>query len=296
MDDDIPEDRGFKALFTSYPAETVEVFCPDLWEQRGRPTAVTPLQQELSLPDLGIPDRFCDVALLAEWADGFQSILLLVEHWSDARKVDLDRVLLYFAALRLRHPGVLILPHILVTDATARDIPDRVAERHGDWIICSFHANVVRITPNQLPRLRRLQNRVAAILSILAIQDAVEAVAACMSQMVRAPGPDSDLPRFLPFAIRLARMPDDDQPRFRRRMTEDAAMRTIFDEIADEALAKGKAKGKAEGEAKGHFDSIRGMVHAGIITVDQAHTAVDKLVEQGVMNAAEGVIAHGRLG
>ncbi|MBA3707713.1 MAG: hypothetical protein H0W83_02695 [Planctomycetes bacterium] len=41
---DISEDRGFKALFSSYPVETIEVFVPELLTERGRPARVEVLQ------------------------------------------------------------------------------------------------------------------------------------------------------------------------------------------------------------------------------------------------------------
>ena len=53
MTDDVSEDRGLKELFTAYPFETVEVFVPELFAQRGRPASVEALQQEMPLPDQG---------------------------------------------------------------------------------------------------------------------------------------------------------------------------------------------------------------------------------------------------
>jgi len=86
------EDRGFKALIGAYPVEAIEVFVPELLAERGRPITADVLQQESVMPDLADPSRFLDVGLLATWADGSQSGILLVEHWSEARKIDLRRV------------------------------------------------------------------------------------------------------------------------------------------------------------------------------------------------------------
>jgi len=102
---DISEDRGFKALFTSYPHETIEVFVPEVLTERGRPATVEAIQQESARPDLGEPNRFLDVALLATWADGQQTVNLLVEHWSETRKVDLRRVNWYMADFALMRTG-----------------------------------------------------------------------------------------------------------------------------------------------------------------------------------------------
>lgn len=203
---DVSEDRGLKELFTSYPFETVEVFVPELLAQRGKPASVEAIQQEQPLPDLGEPSRFLDVALLCTWANGAQAVILLVEHWSEARKVDLRRVLWYYAALGLKHPAAEVFPIVLVTDRTAREVPGRLESIVAGQRVLDFTVRVFRIVEADLPRLRSLQNRVASMLLALAIQDAVEAALAVMTAMARAPGPLDDLRRFLPLAQKLARM------------------------------------------------------------------------------------------
>ena len=197
------EDRGFKALFTSYPLETIAVFAPELLAARGQPVSIEPVQQELPLPDLGEPSRFLDLALLATWPDGAQAVILLIEHWSEIRRIDLPRVLWYYAGLRLRHPQAGVFPVLLVTDPSAGDIPARLTDRIEDIPVLDFRVRTVRIGSGDLPRLRGLQNRVAAVLIALAIQDAVEAAVASVTAMLQAPGPLDDVRRFLPLAMKL---------------------------------------------------------------------------------------------
>jgi hypothetical protein len=200
---EISEDRGFKALFTSYPIEAIEVFVPELLAERGRPLTAAVLQQESALPDLADPSRFLDVALLATWADGSQAVILLVEHWSQARKVDLRRVNWYVADLALRHPSAVVYPVVLVTDPGAHAVPDRWEMTVAGVTTSALRVRVYRVTEAELRRLRSLQNRVAAVLTILAIADAVEAVVAALEHMARSPGPFDDMKRFLSFAVKL---------------------------------------------------------------------------------------------
>ena len=285
--DEVSEDRGLKELFTAYPFETVEVFVPELLAQRGRPASISAIQQEQPLPDLGEPSRFLDVALLCTWADGSQAVILLVEHWSEARKVDLIRVHWYYAALRLKYPAAEVFPLVLVTDRSAREVPSRLVSIVAGQQVLDFAVRVVRIGPADLPRLRLLQNRVAAMLQALAIQDAVEAALAVMMAMQAAPGPLDDLRRFLPLAQKLARMQDSDEPRFRRRLREEPTMGNMLDELVNDAKAE---------SARATIATLRRLVARGVMPVDAARAEIEDLIATHAIPEAIGREALGQLG
>ena len=286
--EDISEDRGFKALFSSYPKETVEVFVPELVAERGSPLSVTVLQQESALPDLGIPDRFLDVALLATWSDGSQAVIVLIEHWSEARKIDLRRVLWYVADLALRYPKAVVLPAILVTDPSTKAVSGRLEMVVAGRVTVALYAQVTRITAADLPRLRSLQNRVAYTLALMAARQAdeiLDVLVAYVQDMARSPGPLDDVERFLPFAMRLARMPESDLPHFRRRL-EETGMINVITEMKEEAKAKVQAEAKAEGKAEASratVASIRRLVDRGVLTRDAARAELYDLIEAGAL-------------
>lgn len=291
---DISEDRGFKALFSAYPQETIEVFAPELLTERGKPAAVTVLQQESVLPDLGDTSRFLDIALLATWLDGSHAVILLVEHWSEARKVDLRRVNWYVADLALRHPHVAVFPVVLVTDPSPRAVLDRWEMSVAGMVTVSLQVRVYRVTPLELPRLRSLQSRVAAILTILAVQDAVEAVAAALEHMARSPGPLDDLERFLPFAMKLARMQESDAPRFRRRL-EEAGMVNVLTELKEEARAEARAEALAQA-SRATVASVHRLVDRGVLTRDAARAELTDLIDTGAITREIGQGALSLLG
>ena len=295
--DDITEDRSLKALFTEYAFETLEVFAPKLLAERGRPIRIIAVQQEVPLPDLGDPSRFLDLALLATWADGYRAVILLIEHWSEARKVDLVRVLWYYVALRLKHPDSDVYPMILVTDRTAATVQGHLESFIAGEKILEFNAKVVQISPEDRPRLEAIvNNRVAATLLTLAIRDAVDATLAAMLAMRRSPGPFDDLPRFLPLLQKLARMRDSDEPRFRRAIREEPTMGNVLEEIINEAKALGEARGKAEGKAEGKIAEIRHLVSKGRLSVDAARAEIEDLIATQAVPEALGREALGLLG
>jgi hypothetical protein len=276
---EISEDRGFKALVSSYPVEAIEVFVPELLTERGRPATATVLQQESILPDLAEPSRFLDVALLATWDDGSQAVILLVEHWSEARKVDLRRVNWYVADLALRNPRAAVYPVVLVTDPDTQAIPDRWEMHVAGVTTSALQVRVYRVTAAELPRLRSLQNRVAAILTILAIADAVVAVVAALEHMARSPGPFDDLKRYLPFAVKLARMPESDIPRFRRRL-EETGMNNVITIIQEEARAEAQAEALAK-SSRATVASFRRLVDRGVLSSEAARTELQNLMDSG---------------
>jgi hypothetical protein len=276
---EISEDRGFKALVSSYPLETIEVFVPELLAERGRPVSATVLQQESSLPDLADPSRFLDVALLATWADGSMAVILLVEHWSQARKIDLRRVNWYVADLALRHPRALVCPVVLVTDPSAQAISDRLEMNVAGVTQCVLQVRIYRVTAAELPRLRSLQNRVAAILTTLAMRDAVEAVVSALEQMGRSPGPYDDMKRFLSFAVKLARMPASDRPRFRRRL-EEAGMDNVILLMEEEARAQARAEALAR-SSRATVASFCRLVDRGVLSSEAARAELQNLMDSG---------------
>jgi hypothetical protein len=282
---EISEDRGFKALVTSYPVEAIEVFVPELLTERGRPITTAVLQQESTLPDLAEPSRFLDVALLATWADGSQAVILLVEHWSQARKVDLRRVNWYVADLALRHPLAVVYPVVLVTEPGTQTIPERWEMRVAGVTTSALQVRVYRVTDAELPRLRSLQNRVAAVLTTLAMRDAVDAVIAALEHMARSPGPFDDLNRFLPFAVKLARMRGSDRPRFRRRL-EEAGMVNVILQMEEEARAAGRAEARAEALAQSSratVASFRRLVDRGVLSCEAARAELQHLMDSGAI-------------
>ena len=294
--DDVSEDRGFKALFTSYPVETITVFAPELLAEHGQPSRVEAIQQEQPLPDLGDPSRFLDVALLATWDDGSQTVILLVEHWSTARRIDLRRVHWYYAALSLQHPEATVFPVILVTEKTAQALTSRLQSVIAGVPVLDFQVRLIQLGPADLPRLRALQSLVAALLMALAIRDALEAAVAAVSTMARLPGPLDDVYRFLPLALKLAKLTSDEERRFRARMQQEPHMFTLFDEIKAEGVADGLAKGKAEGKAEGVIATLRDLVAAGTLSIDTARAEIRRLIDQGVLPENMGAEAIQRLG
>jgi hypothetical protein len=201
-------DRFFKVLVKNHPIEFIEAFVQELLSERGRPFSAAVLPQESALPDLAEPSQFVYVAILATWADGSKVVILLVVNWDQVWTVDLRRVFWHVADLALRHPLAVVYPVVLVMEPGTQAIPDRWEMTVAGMTTVALHVRVCDVTAVNLARHRELQLQ------------KVDAVVACMEQYARSPGPSVDVERFLPLAMKIAKLPESDMPLVRRRLKE----------------------------------------------------------------------------
>jgi hypothetical protein len=213
------------------------------------------------------------VALRCDYAEGEPAFIVLVEHWSDAYKVCLERTAFYYIGLRLRHLGSEVLPVILVTDERPVVVEERLEGWANGALVLTFQARVVRITPEQIPRLRALQSIVAAVLLaralLIAQRDEVEATAQAVVMMAAVGARAESLRRYLPLAAKMGKLTREQEPLLRRRLREDTTMVNVFDEVWTEA------------EAKGIISGIRHRMAKGKLTIDEARNEVRELIADG---------------
>lgn len=290
----VSEDQGFKALCEVFAADAFAFFGSDLIARHGGPPVTVALvQQEVFSHDLGDPSTVIDVPLLGTWADGSADLLLLIEHHAEIRKVRREGMAHYITSMIRRHPGAEIYPVLFVTDRADQPIPDRYVHVAGGKQVLRADWTVVRITPEDLPRLRKMQgNKIAAVLVALTGADSPETAVATIRAMIDAGFTFADIVLFLPLVAKFARMTDEDQPRFRQLIqTEVPQMRTFINDLIDEAR-NAEAKGKAEGE----LTAILHMVAKGRATIDAARAEIEELVTAGTISRVQADAALAKLG
>ena len=94
------EDEGFKFLLTHFPNDALEWCCPEVIAAWGQPSQVNLDNVEVQVVDASGRGGFMDLAVCYRWPD--DRVLVLYEHWSRSRSVDLYRVNRYVAELLLR--------------------------------------------------------------------------------------------------------------------------------------------------------------------------------------------------
>ena len=171
----VSQDRGLKAMVFKRPLEVIEALLPKLIARRGRPVSVVPLSQELHRHDLSTPSILLDIALRCTWADGWEEIVLLVEHHSAARKVVLLHVHQYHAELVARYSPLKVLPVVFVTDPSDRDLADTWGQEIDGTVYVTFKVELIRLGPEDTDRLRALRTITSALFLALTNRDRIAA-------------------------------------------------------------------------------------------------------------------------
>jgi hypothetical protein len=290
MANEVTQDRAFKALLEEFAVEALEFFRPQVIAKRGMPISVVPVGQEILSRDLRDPSALLDVALLASWGDGHQEVILLVEHFSESRKVDLTRIAHYVTGLAMRHRRAQIqMPIVLVTDRANHMAPDGWGIEFEGRMFIELNVEIVQVSPEDQPRFIATRNKIAAVLVALTEAEAAQSVVVAMRAMLAAGYTREQVHRFLPLVQNLARMTADDIPRIRQIMSAEVpAMRTFLDEIAEESEAKGVAKGA--------LNLILSSVAKGRLSHESARADIADLVADGTVSQAQADEALARLG
>jgi hypothetical protein len=291
-DSKVTQDRGFKALVFKRPLEVIEALLPKLVARRGRPVSVRLLTQELHRHDLSTPSILLDVAMVCTWADGWQEIVLLVEHHSEARKVVLIHVHQYHAELVARNHPLKVLPVVFVTDPSDRDLADTWSQEIDGTVYVSFKVELVRLGPDDTERLRQLRTIASALFLSLTNRDRIAAAVEMVTALEIVATPD-ELRFYLPLGLEFARIRREDIVLVRTRFKERSPMANT---VLDEWLTDAKAEGEAAGIAKGKLDAILHMVAKGRATVAGARDEIEELVAAGTITREQADAALSKLG
>ena len=281
-------DEAFKALVRLAPTEFLGAFLPEILVSEGPPVTFEIESVEV-LPVLpGIErSRFFDVAIRYFWADGRQRILLLTEHWSRGREVVPERVAHYTTALMLRHPGMVVVPVLVIADSA--EVSPVLETRLGESVVFQLTFRVLSLPRDLLLRWHQTHNAVLAILAaLLKDRDPPQRAHRAVGLLLASPQGRQMLPDALPLLENLASLTSSGIPIFHRLLHEDPTMVSVIDLFI--------AEGKAEGEAKGVVNTLRNLVHRGLFSVDQAKAQVTSMEEQGILTASQAEQARNMLG
>lgn len=156
-------DQAVKNLIKDYPVEAIEFLAEDVVAQHGRPVDFEFLDPSVSKDDVAEPGpgQAMDLAIRYVFADGHGVLFVLVEHWSDAGKLDLLRTARYYIDLCRRFPDDEILPIALVDDDRPRDLADHIQRGAKQEVFLTFRSRIVQVPALDLERYRKTRNRVA---------------------------------------------------------------------------------------------------------------------------------------
>ena len=252
-------DQAVKNLLKEYPIEALEFLAEDVVAIHGTPASVGFLDTAVTKDDTAEqgPGMAMDLAIRYVFADGQGVLFVLVEHWSDARRLDLLRTARYYLDLCRRFPSDEILPIALVDDDHPHALTDTVTRGAIGETFLAFHTRIVQVPALDLERYRTTRNRVALSFTpnMHGNFDRVERV---IEVAVAFQGQDdtNGYRKFFAFWVVEGKLEIEEQITLDRRLKE-MEMPYIIQKWKQEGLEEGRAEGKAEGMERGLEEGLR---------------------------------------
>jgi len=255
-------DQAVKNLIKDYPEEALEFLAHDVVVSHGQPIDIEFLDTAVAKDDVAQPGpgQSMDLAIRYHLADGMAAILVLVEHWSDAGKLDLLRTAGYFLELCRRFPGEEILPIALVDD----DRPKELADTVEHWTLGTrhflFHTRIVQVPALDLEQFRHTANRVALSFTpnMAGNFDRVDQVMR-VAFAFRDCGDMAGFRKFFAFWVVEGRLGLDEQREVKLRLKE-----TDMPEIMEWFKQEGIEQGRAEGARASKLEDARKLSEHGV--------------------------------
>jgi len=154
-------DQAIKELLQIRPPDTLAFLLPEVVAARGRPVSWQFHNVQVRKKDLSRKGYVMDLNIEFHFDSGPGLLLILAEHWSTARSMDLLRTAQYFLDLKGRFPEHEIVPVALITEIDDHEVPDRLVARALDEEILSFRTHVVQLSRTRAEAWVDVSNLVA---------------------------------------------------------------------------------------------------------------------------------------
>lgn len=166
-------DQAIKELLQLRPDDTLAFLLPDVVEQRGRPVSWLFHNVQVRKKDLIRKGLVMDLNIEYTFAEGPALLLVLVEHWSTARSMDLARTAQYYLDLTGRFPGREVIPVALITEIGSSPVSGLFCCTARGREVLRFETEVIQLSQVDAQAWAQARNLVAATL-LMAMGGAME--------------------------------------------------------------------------------------------------------------------------
>jgi len=264
--DPFSHDQAVKNLIKDYPEEALEFLAADVVAALGNPIEVEFLDTAVAKDDVSVPGpgHAMDLAIRYTFANDHGVLFVLVEHWSDADRLDLLRTARYYLDLCRRFPQDEILPIALVDDDRPRELVDTVERGAQGESHLRFRTRIVQVPALQLDEFRETANRVALSFTpnMAGATNRVERVMH-VAFAFRDLGDLTGFHKFFAFWVVEGRLELNEQREVKQRLKE-TDMPEIMDWFRQEGIELGKAEGMAEGMRRKALEDARKFREHGV--------------------------------
>lgn len=210
------------------------------------------------------------------FSQGPPLLLVLVEHWSTSRSVDLIRTAQYFLDLASRFPDHEIAPIALVTEMDSAPVGDSFVRSAFGEEVLRFKTRVVQLSQMQAEDWATARNLVAAttLMAMGGILPRMERLMHVIEFFQRHP--DDDETRLLfPLLVQLGKFTPVEHQMTIKYLTKLPKPQFMI-ELEKMAKRKGRQEGREEGRVEGRQEGI----HEGALNARREDAR--KMLEHGI--------------
>jgi hypothetical protein len=265
-------DQGIKELLQLRPVDAFAFLLPDFHAKRGDPMCWEFLATQVRKKDLRGKGYLMDLNIRYEFPNGASILLILVEHWSEARRVDLVRTAHYYLDLMERFPEDEIVPVALITERKERAVLDQIAGQGGGEEFLRFRTRVVQLACQDARRWAATTNLVATtmLLAMNEAWDGIQTLLTAAADAFQASGSDEEVRLLFPLFVELGKLDAEEEetimsylatmpkPKIQVKI-EDAARKEGLQEGLREGLQETARRMLAEGFAWEVVTRITGL-------------------------------------
>jgi hypothetical protein len=248
-------DQGIKELLQLRPRDAFEFLLPDLHVQRGDPASWEFLSTQVRKKDLLGKGFTMDLSIRYEFVSGHPVLLVLVEHWSNARNMDLVRTAHYYLDLLGRFPGDEIVPVALITEPTAHSIASSLVGSASGETFLKFKTRVVQLAAEDCQRWAEARNLVAAtqLVAMGGVADRARKLLMAL-EAFRREASDEEVQLLFPLMVELGRFTEEEEETAMSYLATAPKPRLLVKwekRVIEQGLAKGLEQGLQQGLQQG---------------------------------------------
>jgi len=252
-------DQAIKELLRSYPVDSLEFLLPEATKEWGKPTAWEFLNTTTRKHDLSNKGYVMDLNIRYTFRKRSVVLVVLIEHWSTAKSVNLHRTAHYYLDLLERFPKDEVVPVALVTDLKPAKIANtlHVESRNRVWL--HFETLVREVSRENASAWDHARNAVAQVLrGAMAGPESRVAKSFGGAQALRGIVSADECRRLFPLLAEVGKLTQEEVEEY---MKKDEL---IHSEVVDWLESRGEARGKAIGKAESNLVAARKMQEHGI--------------------------------
>lgn len=232
------------------PVDTLEFLLPDVVAARGCPRSSRFHNVQVRKRDLTRKGYVMDLNIEYAFAEGPPLLLVLVEHWSTARSLDLVRTAQYYLDLTGRFPDAEIVPVALITEIEDHAVDDGFTCRALGNLVLSFQTRVVQLSRTQAETWANAGNLVA--------QTLLMAMGGALSRSARLDGvirfflgcDEAETELLFPLLTQVGRFTDEEQAMTYKYLTQ-LPKPKFMEMLEQDAIERGLQRGMQQGIQQG---------------------------------------------